>query len=366
MDTVQTKKIRVLVVDDSALMRKMIPEILGRDPGIEVVGTAMDGLFALGKVRSLRPDVITLDIDMPRMDGIETLRRIVAESGTPTVMLSSLTKKDAELTFQALEIGAFDYVTKPQDAISVHINEIGGDLIATVRAAAERPLSGIRTAPASRPEPMPRKSVPRSGGRQSAERVLAVGISTGGPNALSALLPLVPRDFPAGILIVQHMPEGFTEMFASRLNSLCEIEVKEAQDGDLILAGRALIARGNRHLKVKRMPLGAIAVLSDAPPVCGHRPSADVLFRSVAAEYGERATGLIMTGMGNDGAEGIGAIKARGGTTIAQDRESCVVFGMPKAAIESGNITDIVPLEGLGRYLASHFSTEEVAHGARH
>ena len=183
---------------------------------------------------------------------------------------------------------------------------------------------------------------------------------------LSYFLPLLPKDFPAGILVVQHMPEGFTEMFASRLNSLCAIEVKEAHDGDLVLPGRALIARGNRHLKVKRLPLGAITVLSDAPPVCGHRPSADVLFRSVAAEYGDHATGLIMTGMGNDGAEGIGEIKARGGTTIAQDEESCVVFGMPKAAIEGGHIMNTVSLEELGRYLISHFLAEEVAHDAGH
>ena len=365
MNAFPSKKIRVLVVDDSALMRKMIPEILGRDPGIEVVGTAMDGLFALKKIEVLKPDVITLDIDMPRMDGIETLRRIVAAFGTPTVMVSSLSRRDAELTFQALEIGAFDYVTKPQDAISVHINEIGNDLIAKVRAASETPLARLRRASSARPAALPRKKA-WSSAQQSPERVLAVGISTGGPNALSYLLPLIPKDFPAGILIVQHMPEGFTWMFASRLNSLCMIEVKEAQDGDLVLPGRALIARGNRHLKVKRLPLGAIAVQSDAPPVCGHRPSADVLFRSVAAEYGEHATGLIMTGMGNDGAEGIGDIRARGGTTIAQDEDSCVVFGMPKAAVEGGHIMNTVSLDKLGRYLISHFSAGEVAHGAGH
>ena len=353
------RKIRVLVVDDSALMRKMIPEILRRDPEIEVVGIAMDGLFALKKMRELRPDVITLDIDMPRMDGIETLRRILAESGTPTIMVSSLSKKDAELTFQALEIGAFDYVTKPQDAISVHITDISDDLIAKVKAAFENPAAkpakvNARPAVPSLPKTM------RSTGTVSAERVLAIGISTGGPNALTYLLPQLPEDFPAALLIVQHMPAGFTEMFASRLNGLSSIEVKEAKDGDLVLPGRALIAPGNRHLKVKRMPLGAIAVLSDAAPVSGHRPSADVLFRSVAAEYGRNAAGLIMTGMGTDGADGIGEIQACGGVTVAQNERSCIVFGMPKAAIERNHIKDVVSLGNLGGYLNNHFSAKPV------
>jgi len=347
-------------------MRKMIPLILGMDPGLEVVGTAMDGLFALKKIALLRPDVVTLDIDMPRMDGLETLRRIRTEFGTPTLMVSSLSKRDAELTFQALELGAFDYVTKPQDAISLHINEIGDELIAKVKAAAEHGRAGRGTTPVVRLVVPPPPKTARTSPARSAERVLAIGISTGGPNALSCLLPLLPKDFPAGILIVQHMPEGFTGMFAARLNSLCGIEVKEAQDGDLVLPGRALLAQGNRHLKVKQLPMGTIAVLSDAPHVCGHRPSADVLFRSVAAEYGAQATGLIMTGMGNDGAEGIGEIRARGGATIAQNAESCVVFGMPKAAIENGHIMHTLALEKLGDFLIRHFSAKEVLHGAEH
>lgn len=358
------KPVRVLVVDDSALMRKMIPQLLQQDPDIEVVGTAMDGLFALKKMGELQPDVVTLDIDMPRMDGIETLRRIMAEFGTPTVMVSSLSKQDAELTFQALEIGAFDYVTKPQDAISVHIAEIGTELIAKVKAARENPLARLRKVrtgilPKLRQKPAP--SMPKT----DAERVLAIGISTGGPNALSELLPRIPRNFPAAILIVQHMPAGFTEMFASRLDSLSSVEVREAREGDQVQPGRVLIAPGNRHLKVKRMPRGAITVLSDAPPVSGHRPSADVLFRSVAAEYGEQATGLIMTGMGYDGADGIGEIKARGGRTIAQEGSSCVVYGMPKSAIERGHISDVVPLEELDGFLINHFSAHEVKHDAK-
>lgn len=356
-------KIRVLVVDDSALMRKMIPQILSSDPGIEVVGTAMDGLFALKKMKELRPDVVTLDVSMPRMDGIETLRHIVEDFGTPAIIVSSLAQRDTELTFQALEIGAFDFVTKPQDAISVHITEIGGELTAKVKAAHENPLARLRLVHA-RPGPQPEKKQARHPGPASVSRLLAIGISTGGPNALSYLLPQIPKDFPAGILIVQHMPAGFTEMFASRLNTTCEIEVKEAKDGDLVLPGRALIAPGNRHLKIKRMALGTIAVLSDAPPVSGHRPSADVLFRSVASEYGQRVTGLIMTGMGSDGAEGIGEIKARGGMTVAQDEESCIVFGMPKVAIEKDHIEKIVSLKNMGDFILDHFLSKEVAHGA--
>lgn len=354
------KQIRVLVVDDSALMRKMIPAILQADPGIEVVGTAMDGLFALKKINELRPDVVTLDVSMPRLDGIETLRRIRDEFGTPVIMVSSLTRDDAELTFQALELGAFDFVTKPQDAISVHIGEIGRELIAKVRAAAESPAPRGRPAPARRDTTVRKAAVPRR--MSAADSVLAIGISTGGPNALTYLLPQLPGDFPAAILVVQHMPAGFTEMFAARLHGLCAIEVREAKEGDLVLPGRALIAPGGRHLKVKRLPLGTIAVLSDAPPVSGHRPSADVLFRSVAGEYGGRAAGLIMTGMGTDGAEGIGEIKAQGGMTFGQDEKSCVVFGMPKAAIEKQYITEVVALEQMAGALVRHYSEQEATH----
>ena len=355
------KKIRVLIVDDSALMRKMIPQILGSDPEIEVIATAMDGLFALKKISDLKPDVITLDMNMPNMDGIETLRHIVETYGIPTIIVSSLTRKDAELTFKALEIGAFDFITKPQDAISVHIMDISNELIEKVKAAYKNPIARLRekvSVPSAKG-----KSVKTALSRRAADKILAIGISTGGPNALSYLLPQLPKDFPAGILIVQHMPPGFTEMFALRLNTLCELEVKEAGDGDLILPGRALIARGDRHLKVKRLPLGDIAVLSNSPHVSGHRPSADVLFHSVAHEYGSNASGLIMTGMGSDGAEGIGEIFKRGGLTIAQDEESCVVFGMPKAAIEKKHIKKIIPLEDLGDFLINNFCNKEEEYG---
>jgi two-component system chemotaxis response regulator CheB len=358
------KPVRVFVVDDSALMRKMIPQILSRDPAIEVVGTAMDGVFALQKIAELRPDVITLDVDMPRMDGLETLRHIVGDFGIPTIMVSSLTRKDADQTFRALNLGAFDFVAKPRDAISVHITDIGEELVAKVRAAAVSVGARLHAARYRPPPPAAGRKVAALP-RTRAEKILAIGISTGGPNALSYLLPRLPKEFPAAILIVQHMPAGFTRMFADRLNASCAIEVREARDGDLVLPGRALVAPGNRHLKLKRLPLGTIAVLSDAPAVSGHRPSADVLFHAAALEYGRAAVGLIMTGMGADGAEGLGAIKREGGLTLAQDEASCVVFGMPKVAIEMGNVGKVLPLEEMEPFLCEHYGVKEVERGDR-
>jgi len=354
-------KIRVLVVDDSAFMRKMIPRILNTCSKIEVVGTAMDGVFAMEKIETLRPDVITLDVSMPRMDGIETLRNIVSDFRIPTVMVSSATKKDAELTIQALQIGAFDFVTKPNSSISLNINDVKSELIEKVRIAYENPVSRLNfrhDAPPVRPEEKVSLNI-----RKQAERVLAIGVSTGGPNALTYMLPQIPADFPAAIVIVQHMPAGFTEMFAMRLNSLCRIEVKEAKEGDMVLPGRALISPGGRHMKIKRKPFGTITVLSDSSSVNGHRPSADVLFRSVASEYGSSATGLIMTGMGDDGADGIGDVMLNGGLTIAQDKESCVVFGMPNEAIKRNHIRNIVSLEDMGEFLINHFKEKEGKYG---
>lgn len=351
------KKIRVLVVDDSALMRKMVSRILAADPDIEVAGTAMDGIFALKKIPELNPDVITLDINMPRMGGMETLRHIVDNFGIPVIIVSSLAREDADLTFRALDLGAFDFVTKPRDAISVHINEIGSELTEKVKAAYGKSPAPSLTGRV-RPAP-PQENQKRSPEVKTPDNIVAIGISTGGPNALSDILPRLPADFPAAILIVQHMPAGFTEMFAARLNSLCRLEVKEAKDGDLVLPGRVLIAPGDRHLKIKRQPLGTIAVISKSPPVNGHRPSADILFQSVAAEYGKSATGVIMTGMGNDGAEGIGEIMANGGMTIAQDEKSCAVFGMPKAAIEKNYVRHIVSLNDIGNFLVNMFIRKE-------
>ena len=352
----QDKPIKVLVVDDSALMRKLLPLVMERDPGIRVVGTAMDGIFALKKIRTLQPDVITLDILMPRMDGLATLQQIIEEFRTPVILVSSVTEEGAQLTLKALEMGAVDFITKPKGDLSTGLERIGGELIAKIRAVARATLRKPLSLSLPHPSLASKGSV-RS--LTSADRVVVIGISTGGPYALTTLLPALPIHFPAGLLIVQHMPEGFTTLFAERLDQICEIQVKEAEDGDLILPGRALIAPGNRHLQVKRMPLGIIAELSDDPDVNGHRPSADILFTSVASHFGPKAVGLIMTGMGSDGVEGMGKIRASGGTTLAQSEESCVIFGMPKGAIERGYVQKVLPLEELARSLQEICKEEE-------
>lgn len=336
--------VRVLVVDDSALMRKLIPQMLETDESIQVVGTAMDGQFCLKKIEELHPHVITLDLEMPGMNGIDTLKEIMRRQPMPVIVFSSHSTEGASVTMKALGLGAFDFLTKPKDTAS-HMRETAAELIAKVKAAAECKL---------RPRPLP-GIIPRPEKRETAgpppTKVVAIGISTGGPQALEYVLSQLPGDFPACILVVQHMPEGFTEMFARRLDETCALRVKEAQSGDLLQAGRVLICPGSRHLKVKRMPLGDIAVLTDDPRVNGHRPSADVLLRSVAEEFRNHAIGLLMTGMGDDGAEGLGAVKKFGGVTIAQSEDSCVVFGMPKAAIERGYASRVVGLDVLSSTL---------------
>jgi two-component system chemotaxis response regulator CheB len=342
--------VRVLVVDDSALMRKLIPQIIERDTGIQVVGTAMDGEFALKKMDELKPDVVTLDLDMPRMDGMETLRLIVRHHKVPVIIVSAHTTQGASATFKALASGAFDFVAKPKDAASAHMDEISKELIGKIKVASQ---SGIPQGanPAMVLSEPKRATKPSAKPKRAPSKVVAIGISTGGPNALQYVLSQLPGDFPGSILVVQHMPEGFTELFARRLDECCAIDVKEAQSGDLLVAGRALICPGNRHMKVKRMPLGDIIVLSDEDRVNGHRPSVDVLFRSVAQEFGNNSLAVIMTGMGEDGAEGMNAIKRAGGMTVAQSEDSCVVFGMPKAAIERGYAIRVVPLDAMANTL---------------
>jgi two-component system, chemotaxis family, protein-glutamate methylesterase/glutaminase len=357
-----SNRVRVLVVDDSALMRKLIPQILARDSDIEVVGTAMDGAFGLKKIEDLKPDVVTLDLEMPRMDGMETLRRITRKSRVPVIIVSALSTEGATATFKALAFGAFDFVAKPRDAASVHMDEIAQDLIAKIKVAAS---SKVRNSAAPALADQPKANKPGFRVRKEPTKIVAIGVSTGGPNALQYLLPKLPWDFAGSIVIVQHMPEGFTQMFAQRLHESCAIDVKEAQSGDLLVAGRALICPGDRHIKVKRMPLGNTVVLTDDPRVNGHRPSVDILFRSVAAEFGSRSVGVLMTGMGEDGAMGLGLIKNAGGLTIAQSEESCVVFGMPKAAIERGHATRVVPLDMLANTLAGQCSPERIARTAK-
>ena len=335
--------VRVLVVDDSALMRKLIPQMLAGDEAIEVVGTAMDGAFCLKKIDELHPNVITLDLEMPGMNGIDTLKEIMRRQPVPVIVFSSHSTEGASVTMKALGLGAFDFVTKPKDA-SAHMAETARELIAKVKAAAECKLKPrIRTV-AAKPEKV--TALPGS-----PTKVVAIGVSTGGPQAMEYLLSQLPGDFPGAIVVVQHMPEGFTDMFARRLDEICALRVKEAQSGDVLQPGRVLIGPGSRHLKVKRLPMGDIVVLSDEPRVNGHRPSADVLLRSVAEEFKNNAVGVLMTGMGDDGAEGLGAVKREGGMTLAQSEESCVVFGMPKAAIERGYALRVVGLEVMGATL---------------
>jgi two-component system, chemotaxis family, protein-glutamate methylesterase/glutaminase len=353
------EKIRVLVVDDSALMRKLITQVLLRDPSIEVVGTAADGAIGLKKIEERQPHVVTLDLDMPRMDGIEMLRQITRKHKLPVIIVSAYSERSASITLKALSLGAFDFVTKPQEAASGQLDQIAAELAAKIKVAAETgaPKMIITVPDAKRKGPRPFSTDPRW-----PSRVVGVGISTGGPNALQYLLAQIPADFPACFLIVQHMPEGFTQMFAERLNESSAIEVKEAQSGDLVLAGRALICPGNRHMKVRRMEHGDVAILVDQPRVNGHRPSVDVLFQSLAQEFGAKATGVLMTGMGEDGAVGMGAIQAAGGFTIAQSPETCIVDSMPRSAIQRGFATRVVNLAGIASALQSECATELSAH----
>jgi two-component system chemotaxis response regulator CheB len=345
-------RIKVLVVDDSALMRKLIPTILARDSAIEVVGTAMDGAFALKKIEELHPDVVTLDLEMPRMDGMETLRLIMKSAPVPVILFSTHSKEGAYSTFKALALGAVDFVAKPLDAAVGHLDAIADQLIEKIKVAKRAAGHRLPQAVVADTAPLHKK-----GGRPAIppSRIIAIGISTGGPNALQFLLSQIPADFPASILIVQHMPEGFTEMFAKRLDECSPLEVQEARSGDLLLAGRVLLCPGNRHMMVRRMPRGDMVVLTDAPHVNGHRPSVDVLFHSVAQEFSLTAVGVLMTGMGDDGSGGLGAIKAAGGMTIAQSEESCVVSGMPRSAIMKGYANRIVSLDSMAAYLLSQY-----------
>lgn len=347
-------RLRVLVVDDSALMRKLIPMILERDPDIEVVGTAMDGAFALRKIAELHPDVVTLDLEMPRMDGIETLRMIMRSAPLPVIVFSTHSREGAYSTFKALALGAIDFVAKPKDAAAGHLDPVAYELIEKIKVA--KRAGGPRVLPKAVVEVVPAKK--RACSLLAPNRVISIGISTGGPNALQYLLSQIPPDFPATFLIVQHMPEGFTDMFARRLDECSALDVQEAKSGDLLVAGRVLICPGNRHMMVRRMPRGEMVVLSDSPAINGHRPSVDVLFHSVAQEFALTSVGILMTGMGEDGAEGLGAIKAAGGMTIAQSEESCVVSGMPRAAISKGYAVKILGLETLGAFLIAQYGNE--------
>lgn len=343
------KKIRVLVVDDSALVRQTLTEVLSSDPGIEVMATASDPYAAAEKIRIEVPDVITLDIEMPKMDGITFLHKIMSQHPIPVVICSSLAETGSETTLKALEYGAVDIIQKPRLGTRQFLEESKVLICDAVKAAS---LAGVkRLSKVQRVEPKLTADAvlekPRSNAMiQTTEKVVVVGASTGGTEALRVLLEMLPQDCP-GIVIVQHMPEHFTAAFARRLDGICRISVKEAEDNDTVIRGRALIAPGNRHMLLKRSGARYYVEIRDGPLVCRHRPSVDVLFRSAARYAGRNAVGVIMTGMGDDGAKGMLEMKEAGAFTIAQDEQSCVVFGMPHEAIKRGAVDRVLPLEAL-------------------
>ncbi len=340
--------VKVLIVDDSAVVRQALVEILGKDRGIKVIGHAMDPIFAMEKMAKDWPDVILLDVEMPRMDGITFLRKIMAERPTPVIICSSLTAKGAETTMQALAAGAFTIFTKPTLGVKNYLEDSSQDLVSAVRAAASARMSRLPVRAAMLVPPKLSADAVLAPGFEAmattTDTFTAVGTSTGGTQALEFVLSQLPRTCP-GIVVVQHMPERFTAAFAERLNSICEIEVREARTGDRVLPGRALIAPGGRHLVVKRSGAQYLVEVVSAPPVNRHCPSVDVLFRSVAKYAGKNATGVIMTGMGDDGARGLLEMKQAGARTFAQDEETCVVFGMPKEAIKLGAADRVVPIQ---------------------
>ena len=346
------RKVRVLIVDDSATVRQALTAVLESDPQIEVIGVASDPFQAARRIADQIPDVITLDVEMPRMDGITFLRRLMAQHPIPVVMCSSLTESGSETLFQALEAGAVDVILKPKMGVAEHLAESRIRICDAVKGAARARIRGRRDAPPTYGAHEPEKKLnadamlPPPSGRAMArttESIVCIGASTGGTESLRLVLEALPAAAP-GIVIVQHMPEKFTASFANRLNGLCQVDVKEAVDGDAVLRGRVLIAPGNLHTMIERSGANYHVSVRSGPLVSRHRPSVDVLFRSAARSAGSNAVGVIMTGMGDDGARGLEEMKQAGARTLAQDEATSVVFGMPKEAIARGCVDKIVPL----------------------
>jgi two-component system chemotaxis response regulator CheB len=340
--------IKVLIVDDSAVVRQVLSSRFDKSEGIEVIATAADPIFAMAKMERQWPDVIVLDVEMPRMDGITFLKKIMGEHPTPVIICSTLTQKGAETSMQALAAGAVGIVPKSKTGIKQHLEDASDDLVHAVRSAARANVKHLKAT--SVVKPVARKLsadavLPQATGAmvQTTETVVAIGTSTGGTQALEAVLTALPRVSP-GIVVVQHMPEKFTEAFARRLNGLCQIEVREAKKGDNVIPGRALIAPGGRHLLLRRSGARYFVDVVEGPPVCRHRPSVDVLFRSVASTAGRNALGIIMTGMGDDGARGLLEMRNAGAHTVAQDEASCVVYGMPSEAVKRGAVENTLSL----------------------
>ncbi len=339
-------KIRVLIVDDSAVVRQTLAELLGSDPEIEVMATASDPFVAAERMREAVPDVITLDVEMPRMDGITFLQKIMSQHPIPVVMCSSLTGSGSETALKALEYGAVELIEKPRLGTRQFLEESRVRICDAVKAASKAKVRPLARTLAPQPKLSADAILAPAAARamsQTTEKVVVVGASTGGTEALRIFLEAMPADAP-GIVIVQHMPEHFTATFARRLDTLCALSVKEAADGDSVLRGRALIAPGNRHLLLKRSGARYYVEIKTGPLVSRHRPSVDVLFRSAARYAGKNAVGVIMTGMGDDGARGMKELKEAGAHTLAQDEQSCVVFGMPNEAIRHGGVEKVLPL----------------------
>ena len=360
-----SKKIRVIVVDDSALVRSLLAEIINRQSDMECIGTANDPLIAREMIRELNPDVITLDVEMPRMDGIDFLGRLMRLRPMPVLMISTLTERGAEVTMRALELGAVDFVAKPRVGVANGLQDLANQIVDKIRVAAVAQVH--RAVPAARPAMAPAAKGATPGaaapvssatllGRLSTEKVIAIGASTGGTEAIKEVLVQMPADSPA-IVITQHMPPGFTTSFAARLNGLCQITVKEAVQGERILPGHAYIAPGGKQFAIARSGANYVAVVNDEPPVNRHKPSVEVLFKSVAACVGRNAFGVMLTGMGADGAAAMREMKDAGSYNYVQDEASCIVFGMPREAIAHGAADEVLPLTQIAGALLGKLRT---------
>jgi two-component system chemotaxis response regulator CheB len=338
------RPIRVLVIDDSAFMRKVISDLIQSDPALTVIGTARDGLDGVQKFAALQPDVITLDIEMPNLDGYGTLKEIMARRPTPVVMVSSLTREGAEATVRALALGAVDFVAKPSGSISLNMHVTRDELVTKVKAAAgatPRYRRVLGELPALRREPKVERPVPHHEAGILPRQLVVIGCSTGGPGALHQIIPKLPCDLPAAVLVVQHMPAGFTRSLAGRLDEISAIPVREAQEGDRVATGQVLVAPGGYHMLVA--PDGTIRLNQD-PPMHGVRPAVDKTLEAVVPLWTHRMVGVILTGMGYDGAKGMVALKKQGGRTIAEDASTCVVYGMPKVVVEMGAADQVLPV----------------------
>jgi two-component system chemotaxis response regulator CheB len=350
-----TARIGVLIVDDSAVVRQVLSASLRGHPGIDVMGAVADPIFAMDYMNKAWPDVVVLDIEMPRMDGLTFLRKIMEVRPTPVVICSTLSRRNAETSMEALAAGAVSVIAKPETGLKKFIEDESADIVAAVRAAAAAGRARKhRPAPAHRPVPLTPPSAPRARSLATAEeRLIAIGTSTGGTQALEKVLPALSPGRP-GVVVVQHMPEKFTAAFAARLDSMCRVRVQEAQDGDPVLPGHVLVAPGGRHLEVIRMDTRFRVRVFDGPPVNRHRPSVDVLFRSVAKAAGPDAVGVIMTGMGDDGARGLLEMRRAGAFTVAQDEATCVVYGMPREAVALGAADREAPLSQIAEVIHQH------------